>query len=200
LQAIAIILLLITIGTTVGPVGAVVIMYRDNLPGLVIPPQVQELINGDTSILAQNVVINDLDDDIASSDLVPMGFVMPTFVSATVDATTKTFTVTLNVTDFLNYDLTLNTINVTVLNSNDNNQLASIHLTNSQIIAAGQSELVNVSGKWTQAAEDYYTSHPNAESINVKLTNIAIDVNGITAQISQPIDIGTIPLSLEGLQ
>jgi hypothetical protein len=87
-----------------------------------------------------------------------------------------------------------------VLNSNDNNQLASIHLTNSQIIAAGQSELVNVSGKWTQAAEDYYASHPNAESINVKLTNIAIDVNGITVQISQPIDIGTIPLSLEGLQ
>jgi len=60
--------------------------------------------------------------------------------------------------------------------------------------------LVTVSGEWTQAAEDYYTSHPNAQSINVKLTNLAIDVNSIIVQTSQPIDIGTIPLSLEGLQ
>lgn len=183
-----------------GPVGAVVIMYRDNLPGLVIPPEVQELINGDTTILAQNVITNDPVGDQNSEDLGPMGFVMPTFVSATVDATLKTFTVTINVTDFLNYDLTLNTINATVINSDDDNQLASIHLINPQTIAAGQSALVTVSGEWTQAAEDYYTNHPYAQSINVKLTDIAIDVNGITVQTSQPIDIGTIPLSLEGLQ
>jgi hypothetical protein len=197
LQAVALILLLITIGTTVGPVGAVVIMYRDNLPALVIPPQVQELMNGDTTILADNVINNDSGD---GTDLGQMAFVMPKFVSATVDATTKTFTVTVNVTDFLNYDLTLNAISATVVNSDDGNQLASIHLTNPQTIPGGKSALVTVSGEWTQAAEDYYTNHPNAQSINVKLTNLAIDVNSIIVQTSQPIDIGTIPLSLEGLQ
>jgi len=200
LQAIAVILLLITIGTTVGPVGAVVIMYRDNLPGLVVPPQVQELMSGNTAILAQNVINDDSNGDQGTTDLGTIGFVMPTFVSATVDATAKTFTVTVNVTDFLNYDLTLKTINATVVNSDDNNPIASIQLTDSQTIAAGQSALVTVSGKWTQAAEEYYISHPNAESINVKLTDVAIDVNGVTVQTSQPIDIGTIPLSLEGLQ
>jgi hypothetical protein len=200
LQAIAVILLLITIGTTVGPVGAVVIMYRDNLPGLVIPPQVQELMSGNTAILAQNVISDDSGGNQGTADVDQMGFVMPTFVSATVDAAAKTFTVTVNVTDFLNYDLTLKTINATVVNSDDGNQLASIQLANPQIISAGKSALVTVSGEWTQAAEDYYTSHPDAESINVKLTDVAIDVNGITVQTSQPIDIGTIPLSLEGLQ
>ncbi len=197
MQAVALILLLITIGTTVGPVGAVVIMYRDNLPALVIPPEVQELMNGNTAILADNVINN---DSSGGTDLDQVAFVMPKFVSATVDATTKTFTVTVNVTDFLNYDLTLKTISATVVNSDDNNQLASIHLTNPQTIPGGQSALVTVSGEWTQAAEDYYTSHPDVQSINVKLTNLAIDVNSITVQTSEPIDIGTIPLSLEGLQ
>jgi hypothetical protein len=199
-QAVAIILLLITIGTTVGPVGAVVIMYRDNLSGLVIPPQVEEIMSGDSSIFAENIITNDSGGEQETADLIPMGFIMPTFVSATVDASTKTFTVTVNVTDFLNYDLTLKTIDATVVNSDDGNQLADIHLTNPQTIPAGQAALVTVSGHWTQAAEDFYTTHPDAQSINVKLTNVAIDVNGITVQTSQPIDIGTIPLSLEGLQ
>jgi hypothetical protein len=176
-------------------------MYRDNLSGLVIPAQIQDLMNGESSLLAQNVITDDsIDDQIGTADLGPIGFVMPKFVSATADAPSKTFSVTVNVTDFLNYDLTLNTISATVVNSDDENKLASVYLANSQTIAAGQSALVTVSGKWTQAAEDYYYSHPDAESINVKLTDIAIDVNGITVQTSQPIDIGTIPLSLEVLQ
>jgi hypothetical protein len=199
LQAVAVILLLISIGTTVGPVGAVVIMYRDNLPGLVIPPQIEDIMHGNSTLLAQNVVSENISIENETANLGPMGIVMPTFVSATFDTPTKTFTVIVNVTDFLNYDLTLNTINATVENSQDGNQLASIQLSTPMTIPAGQSALVTVSGSWTQAAEDYYSSHPDATSINVRLTNVAIDVNGITVQTSQPIDIGTIPLSLEGL-
>ncbi len=161
MQAVGIILLLISIGTTVGPVGAVVVMYRDNLPGLVVPPEINDIMSGNSTILATNAVSDQGGD--GTSDLGPMGFVMPTFVSATVDAPTKTFSVTVNVTDFLNYDLTLNTISATVENSQDGNELASIHLTNPPItILAGQSALVTVSGAWSQAAEDYYNSHPGA--------------------------------------
>ena len=51
MQAIGIVLLLISIGTIVGPIGAVVVMYRDNLPGLVITPQIRDMMNGNSTIL-----------------------------------------------------------------------------------------------------------------------------------------------------
>jgi hypothetical protein len=55
--------------------------------------------------------------------------------------------------------------------------------------------MVTVSGTWTQAAEDYYSN--KASSINVTLSSAAIDVNGIVIQMSEPIVIGDIPLTLE---
>lgn len=200
MQAIGVILLLISIGTIVGPVGAVVVMYRDNLPALVIPPEIKDLMNGNSNLLANNAVTDDSStNQNGTADIGPMGFVMPTFVSATVDAPTRIFTVTVNVTDFLNYDLTLNTINATVENSQDGSKLASIHLSSPVLISAGKFEFVTVSGQWSQAAEDFYNSHPDATSINVRLTNVAIDVNGIVVQTTEPINVGAVPLSLEGL-
>ena len=44
-QALKIILVLITIGCIAGPIGTVVIMYRNNLSQLVITPQIQQLTN-----------------------------------------------------------------------------------------------------------------------------------------------------------
>ena len=40
-------LVLITIAITVGPFLGVLIVYRNNLPGLIIPPQMNQLLNGD---------------------------------------------------------------------------------------------------------------------------------------------------------
>jgi hypothetical protein len=205
MQVVAVILLIISLGTTVGPVGAVVVMYRDNLPGLVIPPQVQELMNGNNSSIVQTIFYNGdsgfnggTDDTGNGTDeLSPMGFVMPTFVSASVDAATKTFSVTVNVTDFLRYDLTLYTINATVENTQTCQELATIHLLDSPItIPAGQYAFVTVAGEWTQAAEDYLAANPNATSIPVTLTNAVINVSGFTVATGQPINIGNIPLTL----
>ena len=39
-------LVLITIAITVGPFLGVLIVYRNNLPGLIIPPQMNQLLNG----------------------------------------------------------------------------------------------------------------------------------------------------------
>ena len=45
MQVIKIILVLITVGCIVGPIGTVVIMYRNNLSQMVITPQIQQLTN-----------------------------------------------------------------------------------------------------------------------------------------------------------
>jgi hypothetical protein len=49
LQVVRIVLVLITIGCILGPIGAVVIMYHNNLVGMVMTPQVKQLLNGNNN-------------------------------------------------------------------------------------------------------------------------------------------------------
>ena len=45
MQALSVVLLLISVGCIVGPIAGVVIMYKDNLSQLVIPSQINNLLN-----------------------------------------------------------------------------------------------------------------------------------------------------------
>ena len=186
MQLVGVILLLISIGTAVGPIGAVVVMNSDDLTQIVIPPEIEDILNGDSSLLAPNL---------SGEDDFNIGLIMPKFVSSTFDAAAQTFSVTVNVTNILNYDLTLNSLAATVVATQDGAELASVHLSSPVTIPASEWSMVTVSGTWTQAAEDYYSNR--ASSINVTLASAAIDVNGIVIQMSEPIVIGDIPLTLE---
>jgi hypothetical protein len=107
-----------------------------------------------------------------------------------------TFTVIANVTNSLNYDLTINSFTATVTDSQDNYQLGTINLSAPVTIPAGQTSQVTVSGSWTQAAENYVSStYPGATSIDVNLVNAAVNVNGITVQSTQPINVGSVPIA-----
>jgi hypothetical protein len=180
MQAVGIVLLLISIGTMVVPVGAAVYICRDNLSSLVIPPEIQGLLDGNSSFLFA---------DNATSDGGLSGLIIPTYVSSTVDMQTNTFSITVNVTNNLNYGLVLNAINATVLGQ-DGNEYAAIHLSAPVTIQGGQSELVTVSGQWTQAAQDYFNNHPDTTSANFTLTNIVFDVNSIVISNNQSTPLG----------
>jgi hypothetical protein len=195
MQIIGVVLLLISVGLIVAPVGAVVVIYRDDLTGLVIPPEIKEVMNGDTSfILNDNVRSVDGGDNVNS---VFDNFVTPTFVSATVDQSANTFSVRINVTNPLDYDLTLNTFNVDV-QSPDGQQLAAIKIANPFIMPAGQSSIIQVDGTWTQAGESYVTAHFLDSSITIAIANMVVDVNGIKVERSEPLTV-TVPLSLSGV-
>lgn len=191
MQLVGVILLLITIGTSVGPIGAVAVMYSDDLTQIVIPPEIEDILSGDSSLLAPIVSGESGEGDFN------IGLIMPEFVSSTFDIATRTFSVTVNVTNILNYDLTLNALSATVIATQGGAELATVQLSNPVTIPAGEWSMVTVSGIWTQAAEDYYYNNPDASSINVTLSSAAIDVNGIVIQMSEPIVIGDIPLTLE---
>jgi hypothetical protein len=175
MQAVGIVLLLISIGTMAVPVGAVVYIYRDDLASLVIPPEIQGLIDG----FADN----------STSEGGLSGFIMPTYVSSSLDQQTKTFSITVNVTNFLNYSLSLNAINATVLNQNAT-ELTSIHLSAPVTLIAGQWQLVTVSGQWTQAGEDYFNNQPDANFSNVTLSNVVFDINSIVISNNQSTPLG----------
>jgi hypothetical protein len=186
MQLVGVILLLISIGTTVGPIGTVVVMNSNDLTQIVIPPEIKGILDGESSLIAES----------EEGDF-NIGLMVPKFVSSTFDITANTYSVTVNVTNILNYDLTLNSLDATVTATKDNAELATIHLSNPIAIPAGDWSMVTVSGTWTQAAEDYYLNNPDASSINVTLANAKIDVNGVVVQISEPIEIGEIPLTLK---
>jgi hypothetical protein len=178
MQVIAIILVLMSLGTTIVPVGAAVYICRDDLSTLFVPPEVQQIIEGDISFFFAD---NSTDMDLSS-------FIMPTYVSSTVDEQTKTFTVTVNFTNPLNYDLTLNAINADALNQ-DGDELATIQLSAPVTILAGNAQLVTVSGQWNQTAEDYFNNQTNPDFTNITLSNIVIDVNGIIINNNQNIPL-----------
>jgi len=166
-------------------------MYSDDLTQVVIPQEIEDIFSGDSSLLAPI-----LSGESGEGDF-NIGLIMPKFVSSTFDEAAQTFSVTVNVTNILNYDLTLNALNATVIATQGGAELATVNLSNPVTIPAGEWSMVTVSGTWTQDAEDYYNNNSSASSINVTLYSAAIDVNGIVVQMSEPIVIGDIPLTLE---
>ena len=133
---------------------------------------------------------------------VPLGrvnsgpFATPTLVNANIDNVSRTFTLTVNYTNNLAYDLTLNNFTADVQLSQDNYPLGSVSLTNPVNLPAGQASLITVSGFWTQDAENHIsTSFPGASSVDVNLVDTTVNVNGIIIQQSQPISVGNIPLT-----
>ncbi len=196
MQILSVVLVLITVGCIIGPMGGVVLMYRDNLSGLVVTPQIKNIINGNNNIQQDNSNNNNYNNGVNSNNDNSNGFITPTFVSAQINNEAKTFTVTVNVTNNFNYDLTLNSMTATVESSQDNYQLGTISLNAPVTIIAAQTALVTVTGTWTQDAINYVqNNYEGATSINVNLANISINVNGIIIQQTEPVNIGDIPLS-----
>jgi hypothetical protein len=194
----SVVLVLISIGTIVGPVGAVVIIYNNDLTQLVITPQIRDIVNGNSTIFpAFGHSDNEGSGDNGDLDL--SGLMTPVFVSVQIDEAEHTFTGIFSLTNSLNYDLTLNSLNADVQITQSNVQAGSINLGNPVTVVAGETSQITITGTWTQQAIDYITTnYPGATSINVSLTNITIDINGITIQDAGPIDAGSIPLTIQG--
>jgi hypothetical protein len=190
MQLIGVVLLLISVVLVVGPVGAVVYIYKDDLSGLVIPPEVKSLVSGDSSLFINSGT---------GGDDSPFGsFAQPEFVSANIDNAARTFSVTVNVTNSFTIDLTLNNLSTDV-DTPDRQRITNLALSNVYTIPPGESALVNVVGSWTQAGEAYFLAHyTTGESAQVVLVNTVIDINGVTVELSEPIQI-TVPMSTSGI-
>ena len=190
MQLVGVILFIISVGLIVGPVGAVVYTYKEDLSGLVIPSQLKNLMQGDAGSL-----LNDAGNGDSGSFL--GGLIEPVFVGATVDSESRTFTITVNITNNFDYDLTLNSLSADVKSDQDNYHLVTISLSNPVTMVSGQASIVTVNGYWSQEAENLFLSNYSQEtSIDVVLDNILIDVNGITVESTEPFPVGNIPLSL----
>ncbi len=195
MQAIAIILLLISVGSIVGPVGAAVIVYRDDLSQLVITPQIRDIMNGNSNIFPQG---NNMNQN-SNGDSGLGGLMSPTFISAQSNLATQTFSAVFSITNSFNYDLTLNSFSANALISLQQIPAASISLANPITVPAGQTSQLTLTGQWTQQAQDYIiANYPTSTSIDIFVKDVTINVNGITVESSGTIEIGNVPFSMVG--
>jgi hypothetical protein len=212
MQAVGIILLLISIGTVVGPIGAVVITYANNPIQMVVPPELTNVINKALNVSPQSYVGNNTNiNNEGNNETVPIdgdngndneignpsgSFLAPVLVGAEVDNTSRTFSVTVNFTNTFGFDLTLNEISANVVCSQHNFQLGSVGLAEPIALFSDQTAQIIVSGSWTQEAENHVqTNHAGATSIDASLINLRINVNGLTIEQPGPISVGSVPLS-----
>jgi hypothetical protein len=188
-QLVSVILALISIGAILGPVGAVVIIYQADLSQLVIPPQIRDLMNGNSSIIPTGN--SDNQDDNSG-----MGQLMhPVFVSAQSNPQTNSFTGIFQVTNPLNYDVTLTSFGATVAITQDQIPGGDLSLASPVTISAGQTTQITITGHWTQEIENYFANNPTVTSVETYVSNVRIDINGIVIESSGTIDVGNIPMN-----
>ena len=189
MQALSIVLLLLSIGTILGPIGAVVVIYHNDLSQLVIPPQIRDIMNGNS-----NLIPHGNSDGNGNSGL--DGLMKPVFVSAQSNVAAHTFTGIFNVTNTLNFTLTLNSFSTDVEFTQANIPAGSLSLSSPVTVLAGETSQLIISGHWTQEAQDYIANnYPGATSMDITLTNIAININGITIQSAGPVQV-SVPMNV----
>ena len=189
MQALSIVLLLLSIGTILGPIGAVVVIYHNDLSQLVIPPQIRDIMNGNS-----NLIPHGNSDGNGNSGL--DGLMKPVFVSAQSNVAAHTFTGIFNVTNTLNFTLTLNSFSTDVEFTQANIPAGSLSLSSPVTVLAGETSQLIISGHWTQEAQHYIANnYPGATSMDITLTNIAININGITIQSAGPVQV-SVPMNV----
>lgn len=197
MQVVGVLLTFLSIGLIVAPVGAVVVIYRDDLTGLVVPPELKGAVNGDASFILNDDVKSITGYGDSDPNDILNGFVTPTFVDAQVDESARVFTVRVNVTNPLNYDLTLNSLSTDV-QSVEGQTLAHVDVAQPITMPSGQSTIISVQGSWTQAGDSFITQHWSDTSVTVALANIVVNVNGVSVERSEPLTV-SLPVTLSGV-
>jgi hypothetical protein len=168
---------ILSIAIIVGPIAGVIYIYRDNLLGLVLPPEVKSLTNGD---LAE------------SKFQPPMPAGEPQY-----DPETKTFTFSFKFTNPLQNEISINQISADVKCKDHNVHLGNVSINEPIKIGPGETVVINASGSWTQEALNHFKAQhcgPEDDDINVAFENLNVDLAGIKVHMDELPDAGWVPL------
>jgi hypothetical protein len=175
------ILRLITICCTLIPLLVVGYIYRDNFPiGLIVPPQLKNLINqnglGNSSVLIPTLAQLGINPNIQ----------MPQFENLTYDSSRGIATVTLNLTNPLTHQsLDVSNFSLTIAYSIQNTQFNfTIQLVGPIHIVANQTGDISIQLKSSNPQALQSLLSGNQAISNLQMSNLYVNVNGITVQIS----------------
>jgi len=171
MDKVRLLLTLITIAIVVIPIVGMLLAYQDNLLGLFVPPEINEM--------ADDLLGGDGDN---GSGLEP-----PTMVGEPeYDEATQTFSVTFEYKNSFPIDITISSLSGNIECDKHRFPLGNASLSKPVSIDAGETGTMTVLGTWTDEAINHFgTAHKHEETVDVVLVDFAVDVSGIQIQIDQ---------------
>jgi hypothetical protein len=172
------------------PITVEVILYRDNLLGLVVPSEITNLINrnpnnGNSANLIKN--------DTAISSLVNSGFDLPQPVGEPqYNPETKTVSFTFNFTNPLQTPLVVNKLEASIVSHDTGVFLGNVTLEKPIELKPGQTMDITALDALSDETINYFKTF-DQKSINADFVNLNVDIGGVIVQIDRQ-NIGDIPI------
>ncbi len=173
-------LTILSILIVIGPLAGAAYVYRDNLLGLVVPPQIKNMISGGDSTGPQS------QPEFQTPQLVGQ----PQY-----NAQTGAFTVSFNFTNPLTNEVSIDNLSAEVQSEEGGFSLGNISLNQPIQITPGETSIINVSGILNQATiSQLEAQNPGVNGINISLENLNADVAGVNVHMDQVNNVGQLQL------
>lgn len=177
-------LTLFTILVIVVPFVAIVIAYRDNLIGLILPPEFSNLEkslnqnSGENPSSSSPIPINITDTDFQTPQLVGTPQYNPT---------TGDFSVAVNATNPLSNEISVDHLSVQIQSKDGSGLTGNISIPQAINIQPGESAIINIEGVIPQQLYDQIKgqSADNIDFNNIVLKNLDVTVGGIKVHMDQ---------------
>ena len=189
-------LTLLTIAIIVGPFAYVAIAYRNNLIGLVLPPQFSTLGQS----LSQNSGENPLSSSSSPINLTGSNFQVPQVVGTPqYNPVTGDFNVAINATNPLPNEISVDHLSVQIQSKDGSGLEGNISIPQAINIQPGESAIINVEGVIPQQLYNQINGQNNGkiDINNIVLKNLDVTVGGIKVHMDQ-IDPASIQSVLGG--
>ena len=188
-------LTLLTVAIIVTPIAIEVLVYRDNLLGLIIPPQITNIVDGNNDGGNSNGEGNGLGGLVNSDFELPQPVGEPQYNPAT-----KTVAYTFNFTNPLQTPIEVDNLQAGIVSHNDGFFIGNITLDKPLKLDPGQTADITALGLLSDESISYLKAKSATQSsINLDLTNLNVSLAGLQVQLDrQNIGDVTIPPNLFG--
>ena len=173
-------LTLLSIAIIVGPLAGLLFVYRDNVVGIILPPQVNSLLSGKGSAGSQ------FSQDLSNLKLPQSGGQLQ------YNPDTGAISYPLNFTNPLTTQISFDQMSAEVVGGN-NVTLGNVSIP-ATTIAPGENVIINATGDLSKSAVSQLAAqNSGAPNLSISLENVNADVGGVEVHINQISNVGSIP-------
>ena len=177
-------LTLLTIAIIVGPFAYVALAYRNNLIGLVLPPQFSNLGQS----LGQNLGEYPSSSSTSPINITGSNFQVPQLVGTPqYNPATGDFNVAINATNPLPNEISVSQLSVQIQSKDNSSLVGNISIPQELNIQPGQSAIINIEGVIPQQLYNQISGQNtgNIDINNIVLKNLDVTVGGIKVHLDQ---------------
>jgi len=177
MEKVKIALIILSIAIVIGPLAGMALIYRDNLAGMVLPPEISNMANGQIgNVTASN-------------------FVAPTLASEPqYNPNTGALSVSLSFTNPLSNQISVEQFSADIKSKDNNIPLGNISLADPINIAPGENGIIDVAGNLSpELINQIQTKYQDNGRVNVVIENIDAVVAGVHFHLGS-FDVGSIQL------